>query len=320
MSEDARSVPVVELPVPLALARSAETLTPPGVREARFEPKWDGYRAQVAGGRIWSRTGTDLGRFFPDLVPVLRSRLPANAVLDGELVAWDVAKGQLDFSALQARLTAGRRIASVAARRPAQLICFDLLADGDGDLRGRPLSERRARLQDMLLGQAPPVVLCQQTSDLGVAEEWFATLSAGGIEGIVVKDAAAPYPIDRGQRVWWKVKARQVLDLLAVGVLGDPGAPTALVLAAADAPARAVGVTTVLPRAVARSFAPLIRATGTTWERQAGWGSSGRVVVSAVEPMVIEVSADVAVDDGVLRHAARLVRVRPDLQPKDLLD
>lgn len=320
MSEEARSVPAIELPVPLALARSAETLTPSGAREPRFEPKWDGYRALVAGGRIWSRTGTDLGRFFPDLVPVLRSRLSANAVLDGELVAWDVARGRLDFSALQARLTAGRRITSVAARRPAQLICFDLLADSDGDLRGRPLSERRARLTDMLLGQAPPVVLCQQTSDLGVAEDWFATLSAGGIEGIVVKDAAAPYPTDRGQRVWWKVKARQVLDLLAIGVLGDLGAPTALVLAAPDASARVVGVTTVLPRAVARALAPLLQATGSTWERQAGWTSSGPSVVSAVEPVMVEVSADVAVDDGVLRHAARLVRVRPDLEPNDLLD
>ena len=302
------------------MARLAETLTPAGVRQPRFEPKWDGYRALVAGGRIWSRSGTDLSRHFPDLAPILRARLPASAVLDGELVTWDVAKGRLDFGGLQARLTAGRRITSVAARRPAQLICFDLLADQQGDLRQRPLSERRARLERLLLGQAPPIVLCQQTSELEVAEDWLTTLSAGGIEGIVVKDAAAAYPTEPGQRVWWKVKTHETLDLLAVGVLGDLAAPSALVLAAPATPERTVGVTTILPRAVARALGPLLQPTGRTWERQAGWHSSERTLVAAIEPLVVEVRADVAVDDGVLRHAARLTRVRPDLQPKDLAD
>src|SRR3954469_16527753 len=116
--------PAFSMPPPLALTRATETLSPAGVRAPVFEMKWDGYRAAVAGGRIWSRRGTELTRFFPDLAPVLAARLPADAVLDGEVVASDVAAGRLDFAGLQARMTAGRRLASVAARRPAHLVCF----------------------------------------------------------------------------------------------------------------------------------------------------------------------------------------------------
>jgi hypothetical protein len=43
------------------------------------------------------------------------------------------------------------------------------------------------------------------------------TLTAGGIEGVVINDADAPYPTRDGQRVWWKVKARSSVDMLAIG-------------------------------------------------------------------------------------------------------
>ena len=100
---------------------------------------------------MWGRRGTDLTRYFPDLVPVLAARLPADVVVDAEVVAWDADRGRLDFQGLSLRLTAGRGL-SAAAARPAQLVCFDLLAAGDLDLRSRPLSERWARLENACPG------------------------------------------------------------------------------------------------------------------------------------------------------------------------
>lgn len=284
--------------------------------------KWDGYRAAVARGRIWSRRGTELTRFFPDLAPVLSARLPADAVLDGELVAWDVAAGRLDFAGLQARMTAGRRLAAVAARRPAHLVCFDLLAIGGQDLRSRPLSERREMLAELLMGVSAPVALCEQTADQVVAEDWLRTLAAGGIEGVVIKDATQPYPTRAGQRIWHKLKTRHSLDMLAIGVVGAPSAPTSLVLAmpTLEAEPRAAGATTVLTRASARAIAPLLELTGQTWARHSSWGTTETVEVQQIRPLVVEVSADAAIEAGVLRHGARLLRARPDLQPGDVVD
>lgn len=90
------TAPAIALPAPVALARLVDTITPMGVAEPVWEPKWDGYRALVAGGRIWSRRGTNLNPYFPDLAPVLAARVPPDLVLDGELAAWDPAAGRLE--------------------------------------------------------------------------------------------------------------------------------------------------------------------------------------------------------------------------------
>jgi ATP-dependent DNA ligase len=311
----------VSPPVPLALARLTDTLTPIGVKSPLWEPKWDGYRAMTVGGHIWSRNGTNLTPMFPDLAPILAARLPAGVLLDGELVAWDTYAGRLDFASLQARMTAGRRIRSVAEQRPAQFVAFDMLGDGDADLRSKPLHERRKMLERALLGCTSPIVLCQQTDDLATAREWLRTLTAGGIEGVVIKDAAGTYPTKDRQRIWWKVKAKAALDMLAIGYTGAATAPTTLVLAFpgvvddAGQPVTA-GSTTVLNKAVSGSLAPLLRPTGDTFVRAFAWGSSG-TSVTVIEPFVVEVQADASAEAGVLRHAAKLVRPRPDLDPAE---
>ena len=315
-------MPVVSLRAPVALARPVDELTPAGARDLVWEPKWDGYRVLVAGGRIYSRNGTNLTPLFPDLAPVLTARLPDDLVLDGEVIVWDPAAGRLDFDGLQARMTAGRRIRAVAARRPAQLVVFDLLAAGPEDLRGRPLRQRRAVLEQALGGMASPIVLCQQTDDLALAREWFHTLTAGGIEGLVIKDAGGTYPTVPGQRVWWKVKARQTLDMLAIGFTGDLAAPTTLVLAfpgdvGQDGEPVTAGSTTALSKAVGRSLQPLLHPTGESFERTFAWGSAGPTRVTVVAPFVVEVEADASAATGVLRHAVRLHRARPDLDPAE---
>ncbi len=210
----------------------------------------------------------------------------------------------------------------MAARRPAQLVVFDVLAAGDVGLRGRPLRDRRAVLERALGGMGSPIVLCQQTDDLVLAREWFSTLTAGGIEGLVIKDAGSTYPRTPGQRVWWKVKARRTLDMLAIGFTGDVAASTGLVLAflgEVDQEGQPVtaGSTTSLSKAVGRSLSPLLHPTGESFERTFAWGSAEPTKVTAVAPFVVEVEADASAAAGVLRHAARLHRARPDLDPAE---
>lgn len=311
------------LPVPVALARQVEQLPPAGVRSMLYEPKWDGWRAVTAAGRLFSRNGTDLTRFFPDLAPVLSSRMPRELVADGELVVWDPMTGRLDFDALQARVTAGNRIRAMASRRPAQFVAFDALAADGIDLRGQPLGERRAVLEQHMSGLGSPLVLCQQTADAAIAREWLRTLTAGGIEGVVVKGAGDPYPTEPGQRVWVKVKAKATVDMLAVGFTGPASAPVTLALAFpgdTDLEGRPLiaGATTVLPKRIARTLAPLLRPTGETVNRSFTWGAAEPSMVLLIAPLVVEVKADASVERGELRHSARLQRLRPDLDPDEL--
>ena len=96
----------------------------------QFEPKWDGFRAiAVREGdavTIWSKSGKPLGRYFPELVALVRACASRRFIVDGEIV---VPVGDLlSFAALQARLhPAPSRIARLARETPAQLILFDLL-------------------------------------------------------------------------------------------------------------------------------------------------------------------------------------------------
>src|SRR3979490_3439451 len=106
-----------------------------------FEPKWDGFRALVFRDGdeilIQSRDEKPLNRYFPELLDPLRSQLPSCCALDGEIV---IAKNcGLDFEALQLRLPpAASRVKLVSQEFPASIVFFDLLCEGDRDLRSEP--------------------------------------------------------------------------------------------------------------------------------------------------------------------------------------
>ena len=175
-------------------------------------------------------------------------------------------------------MTAGRRIRSIAAQQPAQFVAFDVLAADGEDLPDQPLKQRRAVLERALSGFASPIVLCQQTDDVATAREWLRTLTAGGIEGLVIKDAAGAYPTEAGQRVWWKAKAKPPWDMLAIGFTGPATRPTALVLAFPGVVDEAghpitVGSTTVLITAAAKSLTSLLRPTGADHRRDVRVGA-----------------------------------------------
>src|SRR5689334_3917603 len=141
-----------------------------------FEPKWDGFRALIFRDGdeilIQSRDEKSLNRYFPELLEPLRAQLPAQCVLDGEIVV--ARNGGLDFEALQLRIhPAASRVKLLSEQTPASIVIFDLLADGKEDLRSVAFQQRRQRLEAMLSSAIPPIHLTPATTELRVASDWF---------------------------------------------------------------------------------------------------------------------------------------------------
>src|SRR5437764_14987676 len=133
-----------------------------------FEPKWDGFRAlNFRDGEeilIQSRDEKPLNRYFPELLDPLRSQLPPRCVLDGEIVI--ARDGGLNFEALQLRLhPAASRVKKLDGEMPASVVFFDILCEGNRDLRGTSFTERRTELESFLADAAPPLHLTPATTD-----------------------------------------------------------------------------------------------------------------------------------------------------------
>src|SRR2546429_5007749 len=146
----------MELPVnpPLLPMLAKRTDELPAAGDWIFEPKWDGFRALVFRDGdeilIQSRDEKPLNRYFPELLDPIRSALPPRCVLDGEIVI--VKDNELDFDALQMRLhTAASRVKLLSQQTPSSFVFFDLLCEGDRDLRGEPFQTRLRELERLLV-------------------------------------------------------------------------------------------------------------------------------------------------------------------------
>src|SRR5689334_20292267 len=214
----------MDLPVnpPLSpmLAKSAKGIPDPAKYDdgLLYEPKWDGFRCIVFRDgdevELGSRNERPLTRYFPELLDPLREQLPARCVLDGEVVI--ATAGGLDFEALLQRIhPAATRINLLAKETPASFVAFDILAEGDEDLRPSPQVERRRRLEAALRHARPPLHLTPCTTDRSVAAEWFDAFEGAGLDGVVAKPAQLPYR--EGERVMLKVKHERTADCVVAG-------------------------------------------------------------------------------------------------------
>jgi len=183
------------------------------------EWKWDGIRMQLAhaGGetRLYSRTGDDISGAFPEMAEALT--IPA--VLDGELLVRGAhqggeAGGAASFNALQQRL--GRKTVSKAmlADYPAFVRLYDVLILEGEDLRERPWTERRARLEALM-----PRLPAERFDISAVVEaEHFERLGEirqgardEAIEGLMLKRRDSPYVAGRRAGLWYKWKRDPLL-------------------------------------------------------------------------------------------------------------
>jgi ATP-dependent DNA ligase len=183
-----------------------------------FEPKWDGFRALIfRDGEeilIQSRDQKSLNRYFPELIEPLQSQLPARCVLDGEIVV--AQDGALDFEALQLRIhPAASRVKMLSQEIPASIVFFDLLCEGDRDLRREPFENRRRQLEALLGSAAPPIHLTPATRDSSVAADWFRRFEGAGLDGVIAKPVSGSYEPDK--RVMFKVKHERECDCVVAG-------------------------------------------------------------------------------------------------------
>src|SRR5579872_643672 len=197
---------------------------------AAFDPsdflaewKWDGIRVQAVAAsaeavedrvgiaRLYSRTGEDISKGFPDLVDALQ--LPG--AIDGELLIRRDGLVQ-SFNVLQQRLNRKTVTPKLLTEFPAHLRAYDLLADGDEDLRGLPFSARRERLEAFVARlnsprvDLSPMVGFAAWDDLVAARKDPATAGAGAdaaaVEGVMLKRRASAYLPGRPTGPWWKWK------------------------------------------------------------------------------------------------------------------
>jgi len=221
--------------------------------EAAVEDKYDGIRAQahVANGEVkfFSRTRDEITDSFPEL-PEALAGLPQDAILDGEIVAWDYVSGRArPFSVLQQRL--GRKKVSDKMLReiPVAFLAFDVLYACGELVMDRPLRER-ARILDELLGEKnlqhrghrgsqgrsgsqsrftfgeeelstgqfvrAPVFRASSSEEL---EQLFVAAQARGNEGLMIKDLNSAYTPGKRGKSWLKMKRElATLDVVVTAV------------------------------------------------------------------------------------------------------
>ena len=135
-------------------------------------------------------------------------------MLDGEIVI--ASNGGLDFEALQLRLhPAASRVKLLSEQIPASIVFFDLLCEGDQDLRNDPFQSRRQRLESILASASPPIHLTPATYDSSVASDWFGRFEGAGLDGVMAKPVAGAYEPDK--RVMLKVKHERDCDCVVAG-------------------------------------------------------------------------------------------------------
>ncbi len=187
------------------------------------EIKFDGYRilARIADGKVTllTRNGKDWTERMPSLRAALEQLSAESAFLDGELVALD-PQGLSNFQSLQNSLKDGQDEALV-------YYAFDLPFGPTGDLRERPLVERKSLLRELLDSHQDELSGKVRLSAhvVGNGPEFFANAGKLGLEGTIAKRAVSPYSSGRG-RDWLKIKCGQRQEFTIVGYTQPGGSRT----------------------------------------------------------------------------------------------
>ena len=204
---DPATAPVFRPPM---LAQPLEEADILGLDAAAFraEWKWDGIRVQLVstsgGRRLYSRGADDISAAFPEII----AAMDFHAVLDGELLV--IRDGVVaPFADLQQRLNRKTVTQRMMEAFPVGVRLYDLLFDGEEDLRAMPFDARRARLEAWFARVQPVRMDVSPLIAFSSLEELSALrlgARAASMEGIMLKRADSPYVPGRPKGLWWKWK------------------------------------------------------------------------------------------------------------------
>lgn len=216
-------------PYPFCLAYALEKELPElgNPQEWLIEYKWDGIRGQIIRRNdevfIWSRGEEMITEQFPEIVETVQS-MKGNFVIDGEILA--VKEGNvLNFNELQKRLNRKNITKKMMTDIPIEVFAYDLLELEGNDLREKPVSARRAMLEELLLDQQPQnisisrSITFEQWEQLDLIRENSREINS---EGLMLKQKNSPYHSGRKKGDWWKWKVNP-LTIDAVLIYAQKG-------------------------------------------------------------------------------------------------
>ncbi|WP_446694749.1 ATP-dependent DNA ligase [Rhodopseudomonas telluris] len=327
------SKPKSSAPLAPMEARSVDAI--PLGPDWQYEPKWDGFRCLMVrsgdGVVLWSKSGEDLTRYFPELVAAARELKAERFVLDGEIV---VPQGRtFSFDALLQRLhPAASRVNKLSVETPSLLLVFDLLANPRDDaLGGQPLSERRKALEAFAKAQFkghPTFRLSPVTTSDKQAAKWLAQ-AGGGSDGVIAKRRDLAYQSGNrdGMQKIKKFRSadcvvggfryasatldgRKVVGSLLLGLYDEAGLLHHVGFTSALKRAEKPGLTDKLEKLPGEGFTGNAPGGPSRWstERSSQWQK-------LAPKLVVEVCYDHFSGER-FRHGTSLLRWRPDKAPK----
>ncbi|WP_284757561.1 cisplatin damage response ATP-dependent DNA ligase [Agrobacterium sp. fls2-241-TYG-188a] len=192
------------------------------------EWKWDGIRVQLSRSgdtkKLYSRSGDDISGAFPDILETVNFE----GVMDGELLIGGTARSNnatRTFSDLQQRLNRKTVTGKILEEYPAFIRAYDLLFDGEEDIRGETFLQRREKLQGLIDG-APqdrfdlsPLVPFTSWDELEMLRK---APPDPVIEGVMIKRKDSIYQAGRAKGPWFKWK-RDPFNIDAVMMYAQRG-------------------------------------------------------------------------------------------------
>ncbi|MGM1048611.1 MAG: DNA ligase [Bacillota bacterium] len=207
------------------------TETIPSGSEWGYQLKWDGVRilSLLNGGEVSlvSRKLLNKTALYPEVVSSLSEMKEQRLILDGEVVYFHPELGRPVFQKVLQR----ERSRAISTSAPLfTYVLFDILLDGDRDMRQLPYIERHQRLQQIVANK-PGLLVADLFND---GESLWKWAEDRGWEGIVIKRLSSPYREGKKHQDWYKKKIAVRLKTEAIAMIIREGRVASLVLAGDD--------------------------------------------------------------------------------------
>lgn len=213
-------------PIKVMLAQKAESAedaldrTATEKNRALMEYKYDGVRIQAhkdgADIRVFTRRLEEITEQFPDVVEVIEQHVQAGScILEGEIVPFDPDSHSMKpFQQLSQRIKRKYNIEDMIDEIPVVTYLFDIISYNGRTLLDDPLHRRLSALEECLQPEEWVIERARYNyaEDAAGIDSFYEESVAGGHEGLMVKNLAAPY--QPGSRVGYMMKLKPVMESL----------------------------------------------------------------------------------------------------------